>query len=607
MNYSLYDFFMLMGSLGLFLYGMKIMSEALQKAAGNKLRTILTAMTKNRFMGVLTGILITTIIQSSSATTVMVVSFVNAGLLNLFQSVTLIMGANIGTTITAWIISLFGFEFSIAAFAIPLIAIATPLLFSSKGKRKYYGELILGFSLLFMGLDFLKNSVPDLESNPEMLEFLSRFTQTGFSSVLTFLLVGTVLTVIVQSSSATMAITLIMVSKGWISYELGAAMVLGENIGTTITANIAAIPANVSAKRTALFHTLFNVTGVIWMLFLFTPFLSMISSFAAWIGLGDPTLLSNELVNNPDAINIISAKTSELSAESLAYQQKLKAMQTSTTFGLSLFHTMFNLINTFVMIGFAKTLAKLVTIIIKSKATDEEFQLRFISAGLLSTSELSLMQAWNEIKSYGLRSQKMFGIVRDFYNEENENEAIKLFTRIQKYESISDRVEVEIADYLTKVGDGRLSEESKFKLQKMLRVITEIESVGDGCYNIGRSIVRKNEAEIAHTPEMKANVELMMNLVDKALQIMIEALEEDYANKKVLNRIKDTENEINNLRNQLRNQNILDINNKVHDYQISVSYMDIIIECEKIGDYILNVIEALNTTYEKNLKYKLNK
>lgn len=603
MNYSFYDFFMLMGSLGLFLYGMKIMSEALQKAAGNKLRTILTAMTKNRFMGVLTGVLITAVIQSSSATTVMVVSFVNAGLLNLFQSVTLIMGANIGTTITAWVISLFGFEFSIATFAIPLIAIATPLIFSSKGKRKYYGELILGFSLLFMGLDFLQNSVPDLEQNPEMLEFLSKFTQTGFSSILTFLLVGTVLTVVVQSSSATMAITLIMVSKGWITYELGAATVLGENIGTTITANIAAIPANVSAKRTALFHTLFNVTGVIWMLFLFTPFLSMVSTLATWSGLGDPTLLSNELANNPNAINIMSAKASELSIESLAYQQQLKTMQVATTFGLSLFHTMFNVINTFLMLGFAKSLAKLVTIIIKKKATDEEFQLRYISAGLLSTSELSLMQAGNEIKSFGVRTQKMFGLAREFYNESSENEAVKLFTRIQKYESISDRMEIEIADYLAKVGDGRLSEESKFKLHKMLRVVSEIESVGDGCYNIGRSIVRKNEAKIEHTPEMKANIELMMNLIDKALQLMIDALEKDSVDKDTFNRSKNTENEINNLRNQLKTQNILDINNKVHEYQVSVSYMDIITECEKIGDYIINVIEALNMTFEKKPKF----
>ena len=606
MQYSFYDFLMLIGSLGLFLYGMKTMSEALQRAAGSKLRAILTAMTKNRFMGVLTGLLITAIIQSSSATTVMVVSFANA-LLSLFQSVTVIMGANIGTTITAWIISLFGFEYSIAAFLFLLLPLQPRCFFHPKEKENDYGELILGFAFLFMGLDILQNSVPDLENNPEILQFLTRFTELGFSSVLIFLMVGTVLTVLVQSSSATMVITLVMVSKGWISYELGVAMVLGENIGTTITANIAAIPANVSAKRTALFHTLFNLTGVIWMLFLFTPFLQMVNSLASFIGLGNPTLLSSELANNPNAIQIMSTNVAELSGDSLLYHQKLKSMQTATTFGLALFHTLFNLINTFVLIGFAKVMTKLVTILIKSKKTDEEFQLRFISAGLLSTSELSLMQAWNEIKSYGLRSQKMFGIVRDFYNEENENEAIKLFTRIQKYESISDRMEVEIADYLTKVGDGRLSEESKFKLQKMLRVITEIESVGDGCYNIGRSIVRKNEAEIVHTPEMKVNIELMMNLIDKALQIMIEALEKDYANKKVLNRIKDTENEINNLRNQLRNQNILDINNKVHDYQISVSYMDIIIECEKIGDYILNVIEALNTTYEKNLKYKLNK
>jgi len=331
MDYGLIDFLKLVGSLCLFLYGMKIMSEGLQKAAGNKLRSILTAMTKNRFTGVLTGVFITALIQSSSATTVMVVSFVNAGLLNLLQSVTVIMGANIGTTVTAWIISFFGFKFSISAYAIPLIAIATPLIFSANGKRKSYGEFILGFALLFMGLDMLKNSVPDLKNNPEMLEFLTRFTQSGYISVVIFLVIGTLLTIVVQSSSATMAITLIMVSKGWISYELGAAMVLGENIGTTITANIAAIPANISAKRAALAHTLFNITGIIWMLFLFFPFLNMVTNLAEFLGFGNPTLFSQELNTNPEAIRIVSNESGLLSAEELIYQKQLMVYHTSTS------------------------------------------------------------------------------------------------------------------------------------------------------------------------------------------------------------------------------------------------------------------------------------
>lgn len=600
MNYSFYDFMMLVGSLGLFLFGMKTMSEGLQKAAGNKLRSILTAMTKNRFTGVLTGIFITAVIQSSSATTVMVVSFVNAGLLTLLQSITVIMGANIGTTITAWVISLFGFKFSISAYAIPLIAVATPLLFSAKGKRKSYGELILGFALLFMGLDLLKNSVPDLKNNPEMLEFLTLFTQSGFTSVIIFLIVGTLLTIVVQSSSATMAITLIMVSKGWISYDLGAAMVLGENIGTTITANIAAIPANISAKRAALAHTLFNITGIIWMLFLFFPFLNMVTNLSELLGFGNPTLLSQELTAHPDAIHILSDESGILNAQEAAYKKQLMAYQTSTSYGLALFHSMFNIINTFLLIWFAKILTKIVSFIIKQKATDEEFQLRYISTGLLSTSELSLMQAWKEIKSYSRHAQKMFNLSKSFYAEQNKNDGVKIFSRIQKYESISDRIEVEIANFLSKVADGRLSEGSKHQLQKMLRIVTEIESVCDGCHNIGRTLIRKNDQEAVYTKEMNDNLVLMMNLVDKALQQMIEALEDDNVSDDEFNRSKNTETEINNFRNQLKTQNIIDVNAKKYEYPVSVTYMDIITECEKMGDYIINIMEALNQSSSYN-------
>lgn len=594
MNYSFYDFLTLIGSLGLFLYGMKIMSEGLQKAAGNKLRSILTAMTRNRFTGVLTGLLITSLIQSSSATTVMVVSFVNAGLLNLLQSVTVIMGANIGTTVTAWIISFFGFKFSIAAYSLPMIAVAIPFIFSAKSKRKSYGELILGFALLFMGLDLLKNSVPDLKSNPEMLEFLTQYTQSGFGSVIIFLIIGTLLTIVVQSSSATMAITLIMVSKGWISYELGAAMVLGENIGTTITANIAAIPANVSAKRAALAHTMFNIFGVIWMLFLFYPFLNMITNLSGSIGLGNPTEFANILNSNPDAIRILSADAASLTPAELALQSKLISYQTSTSYGLSLFHTMFNLINTFIMVWFASLISKAVTFVIKKKENDEEFQLQYISTGLLSTSELSLIQAWNEIKSYGHRTYKMFDLTRDMVKETNENELVKIYSRIQKYESISDRMEVEIAKYLTKVGDGRLSDDSKHRIQKMLRVVSEIESVSDGCHNIARTIMRKHDNKSEYTKGMNDNIELMMNLVDKAINQMNEALENDDVSDEELNRSMNTENEINNFRNQIRNQNIADVNDKKYEYQASVTYMDIVTECEKMGDYIINIVEALN-------------
>ena len=595
MNYSFFDFLTLVGSLGLFLYGMKIMSEGLQKVAGNKLRSLLATMTKNRFAGVLTGLFITALIQSSSATTVMVVSFVNAGLLTLLQSITVIMGANIGTTVTAWIISLFGFKVSIAAFSVPLIALSIPFIFSAKSKRKSIGEFILGFAFLFMGLEMLKNSVPDLKSNPEMLEFLTKYTQSGFGSVLIFLAIGSILTVVVQSSSATMAITLVMVSKGWISYDLGAAMVLGENIGTTITANIAAIPANVSAKRAALAHTTFNVFGVVWMLFLFYPFINMITWLVSEFGPGDPTQLTHFTADlDAPTLNLINSESKTLNTEQLALQHQLQNYQIATSYGLSLFHTMFNLINTFVMIWFIKIIAKIVTFVVKKKATDEEFQLQYISTGMLSTSELSILQAWKELKVYAERTERMFKITRELYYEQNENEFVKKFSRIEKYESISDRMEVEIARYLTKVTDGRLSEESKHQIQTMLRVVSEIESVSDGCFNIGRTIVRKRDNKAVYTKEMDANIDLMMNLVEGAIHQMKEAMENNHVSNDEFNRSVNIEAEINNFRNQLKLQNISDVKDNKYDYQASVTYMDIIVECEKTGDYIINVVEALN-------------
>lgn len=597
MEYSFFDFMTLIGSLGLFLYGMKLMSEALQKVAGNKLRSILTAMTKNRVMGVLTGLLITALIQSSSATTVMVVSFVNAGLLTLMQSITVIMGANIGTTVTAWIISLFGFKVSIAAFAVPLIAISIPFIFSNKGKRKSWGEFIMGFALLFMGLEMLKNSMPDLQSNPEMLAFLSRWTEMGFGSVLIFLLIGTLLTVVVQSSSATMAITLIMCSKGWIPFDLAAAMVLGENIGTTITANIAAIPANISAKRAALSHLMFNVFGVIWMLCVFYPFTRMIAHLVGTMGPGDPTQLTTFAHSlSPETLQLISNPDATLTPEQSALREQLLGYQVATTYALSLFHTMFNLINTTIMIGFVGLIAKCVTALIKPKdnAEDVEFQLKYISTGMLSTSELSILQAWKEIKAYGDRTYKMFGLVRHLYHEKNENEFTKEFSRIEKYENISDRMEVEIASYLNAVADGRLSEPTKHELHIMLRVISEIESVNDSCYNIARVIQRQRNENLTYIPEVENNIELMFNLVEGAIYQMDISLQSNHISDDVFNRSKNIEAEINNFRNQLKIQNIVNVNEKKYPYQASVTYMDTIVECEKLGDYIINVMEALH-------------
>lgn len=594
MNYTLYDFLTLIGSLGLFLFGMKTMSEALQKVAGPKLRGILAAMTKNKFTGILTGLLITATVQSSSATTVMVVSFVNAGLLTLLQSITVIMGANIGTTVTAWIISLFGFKVSIAKIAIPMIGFAIPFIFSKNSKHKSWGEVILGFALLFFGLDLLKNSVPDLQSNPEMLEFLTRFTQSGFTSVLIFVLIGSLLTVVVQSSSATVAITLIMCSKGWISFELGAAMVLGENIGTTITANLAALPANISAKRAALAHLTFNIFGVIWMLALFYPFTRMVISIVSAIGPGNPADITT-FAQSVDAATMTRISSDvDLAGNDLVLSRKLVQLQTATSYGLSLFHTMFNIINTFALVWFARFIEKIVSKVIKNKATDEEFQLQFITTGMLSTSELSILQAWKETKAYAERSQKMFGLVRDLFYETNENEFVKKFSRIQKYENISDNMEVEIARYLTKVSEGRLSENSKHEVQTLLRVISEIESIGDGCFNLARIIARKRDDNSVYTQDMIDNIDLMMNLVEGSLHELRESMNNDDVSKEEFNRSINLENEINNYRNRLKLQNIADVNEKKYDYQASITYMDMIVECEKLGDYVINVVEALH-------------
>ncbi len=606
MEYSFFDLLELIGSLGLFLYGMKLMSEGLQRVAGDSLRSVLAAMTKNRIMGVITGIFVTALIQSSSATTVMVVSFVNAGLLTLFQSITVIMGANIGTTVTAWVISLFGFKVSIAAFSVPLIAIAFPLVFSSNNKRKSLGELILGFALLFMGLEMLKNAVPDLRSNPEILAFLTQYTNFGFGSVLIFLLIGTILTIVVQSSSATMAITLIMCSKGWISFELGAAMVLGENIGTTITANIAAIPANVSAKRAALAHMVFNIFGVIWMLFVFSSFIDMIAGWVQSYGPGDPTQLQAMTKTiDSETLNLIStADASTLSADQLALKEKYEGNQLATSFALSIFHTTFNIINTTFMLFFVGIIAKTVSWIIPKKKSDEEFHLTHISTGLLSTSELSIIQATKEVNVYSERTLRMFMMVKDLYDEKDVHAFQKIYDRIAKYENISDRMEVEIAQYLTKVAEGRLSDESKNRLQCILRMVSEIESIGDSCYNMARIIKRRNEDKSVYTEAMNENVAKMFSTIEKAYDELMHILANfDTKTSVDLGYPKEIELEINELRNNLKLQNVVDVKGKKYSYQASVTYMDLIMECEKLADYIINVEEAVkdSTTITKKI------
>ncbi len=562
MEYSFYDFLKLIGSLGLFLYGMKIMSEGLQKVAGDRLRSILTAMTTNRVTGGLTGVLITALIQSSSATTVMVVSFVNAGLLTLAESISVIMGANIGTTVTAWIISIFGFKVDMAAFALPLLAIALPLIFSGKSNRKSIGEFIFGFSFLFMGLSYLKANAPDLNANPEMLAFVQNYTDMGFFSILLFLFIGTILTMIVQASAATMAITLIMCANGWISLELGAALVLGENIGTTITANLAALTANTQAKRAALAHFVFNVFGVIWVLIIFHPFMELVN----WVV--DTFFQSN----NPEV---------------------------AISYKLSAFHSIFNICNVCILIWGVKLIERTVCALIRPKEEDEEPRLRFITGGMLSTAELSILQARKEIHLFAERTHRMFGMVQDLMHTEKDDDFNKLFSRVEKYENISDNMELEIANYLNQVSEGRLSSESKLQIRAMLREVTEIESIGDSCYNLARTINRKRQTNQDFTEKQYEHIHFMMKLTDDALAQMIVVVEKPEHQSIDINKSFNIENEINNYRNQLKNQNILDVNNKEYDYQMGVYYMDIIAECEKLGDYVVNVVEASSDVKEK--------
>ena len=556
MDYSFFDFLRLIGSLALFLYGMKIMSEGLQKFAGDSLRRILTAMTTNRVTGMLTGVLITALIQSSSATTVMVVSFVNAGLLTLTQSIGVIMGANIGTTVTAWLISALGFKVDIATFALPLLAFALPLFFSGKSSRKSIGEFVFGFAFLFMGLQSLKANAPDLGANPEMLAFVQNYTDMGFFSIILFLFIGAILTMIVQASAATMAITLIMCANGWIDYHLGVALVLGENIGTTITANLAALTGNTQARRAALAHLVFNVFGVMWVLVLFYPFTNAVSWFVTHV-------------------------------------MKVSDPAVAVSFKLAAFHTAFNISNTFIMIWFVSLIEKTVCTLIKPKVEDEEYRLRYITGGMLSTAELSILQAHKEISLFAERAARMFNMVKELFYEKNEETFLKTYSRIEKYENISDRMEIEIANYLTEVSEGRLSSESKEEIRIMLRAVSEIESIADSCNNLARSIKRRNEFKSEFTEEQNKHLDHMFELVSGALNRMNLILHKPELVHDDINPSYNIENEINNYRNQLKSRNIEDINNKLYQYQDGVYYMDMVSESEKLGDYVLNVVQAV--------------
>ena len=552
-------FFQILGSLALLIYGMKVMSEALQKMAGSQLRHILGAMTTNRLTGMLTGTFITCAVQSSSATTVMTVSFVNAGLLTLAQAISVIMGANIGTTLTAWIMSL-GYNVDLTIVVFPAFFLGIMLIYSKK--KRYFGDFLFGIAFLFFALVLLSGAGKDLdlEHNPSVIDFFSSFDTKSHLTIITFLLIGTVITCVVQSSAAVMAITILLCSTGVLPIYLGIALVMGENIGTTATANLAALGANAQARRAALAHLVFNVFGVIWVLCLFYPFVNFVCSLVGY---------------NPDG-NMSAAQKATL-----------------LPIVLAMFHTCFNVCNTTVLIWFIPQIEKLVCQLIKPKADkeDEDFRLRFIQTGIMKTPELSVFEAQKEISSFGERIQRMFGMVRELLEIKDGKAFEKLYDRIEKYEGISDSMEIEIAKYLDQVSDAHLSDDTKAKIRAMLREISEIESIGDSCFNIARTIKRKVDNKEEFTEKQHENIHQMFLLVDEALTQMNFMFTHD-RHTLDMNRTFNIETEINTFRYQLRNQNIEDVDNHLYTYGIGTMYMDIIQESEKLGDYVVNVAEA---------------
>ena len=559
---SIWIFFRLIGALALLMFGMKTMSDSLQKMAGPQLRHVLGTMTTNRLTGILSGTLITAAVQSSTATTVMTVSFVNAGLLTLAQAISVIMGANIGTTLTAWIMSA-GFSFNITDFVWLAFFIAIILIYSKK--RKIIGDFIFGISFMFLGLGTLRQTGIDMDlaHNQPVLEFFSSFDPHSFQTTITFLIIGSILTMCVQSSAAVMAITMILCSTGVLPIYQGIALVMGENIGTTVTSNVAALTANTQARRAAMAHMVFNIFGVLWILCVFRPFIHLV---CGWVGFDD-------MMEKSDPHFVANAA--------------------KLSFVLAAFHTTFNLSNTFILVWFIPQIEKLVCKIIRPKknADEDDFRLRFIQSGIMKTPEISVLEAQKEIHCFAERIQRMFGMVKELLGETNDDKFIKLYTRIEKYEGISDNMEIEIAKYLDQVSDSHLSDETKAKIRAMLREISEIESIGDSCFNIARTLNRRIRGKEDFIPSQYEHMHQMMELTDNALtQMNITLVGHKVDNDANLSF--NIENEINNYRNQLKSQNINDVNNHLYTYAIGTMYMDIIQECEKLGDYVVNVVEA---------------
>ena len=565
----------------MFLYGMNLMSSGLQKAAGDRLRNFLSAMTSNPFKGVLTGLGITSVIQSSSATTVMVVSFVNAGLLTLAQAISVIMGANIGTTVTAWLVSWLGFKADISILAVPLMLFGFIFSISKKDHRRNISELIVGFSLLFLGLSLMKNSVPDLSANPEVLSFIQGWQGHGFGSVLIFMVFGTILTLVLQSSSATMALTLIMLNMGWIRFDMACAMVLGENIGTTITANIAAAVGNPAAKRAALAHTVFNLFGVIWALITFPFFLKMIGAITAGI------------FNIPNPAAADFTVIVEKATDGTPIQTDT---QTSALYGLSMLHTLFNTINTLILIWFIPFIEKLVCMIIKGSANKEEnaFRLQYIEAGPLATPELATEQAFGEIIHFAQVSRNGLGYARAAINETDPDKFEELRSKLVKYEEISDRIEYEIATFLNAVSAEEISERTSSMVKAMYKIIGELESLGDSGESISRILSRRNIHNKTFDGDTIKKLNAMVDVVDHTYEVMITNLKLAFDGK--LEEIANAyaaEDRINNLRNNLRDEEIESIENERKNYQTSVYYMDIVSELEKMGDFMINISQVL--------------
>lgn len=552
---TLINILSLFGSLGLFLFGMKTMSEGLEKFAGDRLRSILAVMTKNRFMGVLTGIVVTALIQSSSATTVMVVSFVNAGLMNLAQAIGVIMGANVGTTITAWIISAIGFKVNIAALALPLLAFGVPLIFGKKGKSKSVGEFIFGFAFLFMGLSFLQQAATDLDISSLVASMLAGLADGGFFTIILFVLVGALVTMVVQASAATMAITLMLFDMQIPGFglEQAAALAMGQNIGTTITALMASATAGTQARRAALAHMFFNVFGVVVVLIIFYPFCNAVSWFVD---------------------DVMNADGNDL-------------------FKLSMFHTAFNIFNTLLLIGFVKQIEKFVCIILPVKEEKSDKGLKYISGGLFSTAELSMLQARKEIVHFSERCHRAYNYLLSMHGVNDEEEFQNLFAKVEKYEGITDNMEYEIAHYLQKVSEGRLSDDAKKQVQRMFLEVDDLESIGDSCFSLARTLARKREICKEHfTPDQLAHIHEMETLVGDAFTLMTQTLSQPEGKGHDITESIKIEEKINSMRNSIRNENLLKLSENAYDPKLGAFYIDFVNGLEKLADYIYNVVKC---------------